>query len=494
MIAWGKKVNPHNYNVRRSGNNTIHIMRSRPADNGSLTIRASTSPMENLSPHHRSSRPRCVVTLAHGTFARNAAWTQAGSYFCTSLMDRMLNDDVIITRFGWSGRNSPWSRKKAAMGLRAQLEKQLACYPDARHYVIGHSHGGAVALRAVYGDETLREHIAGVATLATPFIHVRERGNMAVNYTDMLTWICFLPLAALAAWEIFGLVLVPLLVVDNIFWGWSAAFVSTVGAGYVALFVAAWFSKVILRLAQSVSDSLPCPVPEGANVLIIRSSGDEASALLASSQLLSWFVSRIWDIAYRLLRPLFTVLHVFKRAGQIVQALLIMSSFVLLLLITLAIVMGDIGGAIASAVTHSPIGNSSRSQPMIVRIFVELLKPFTAHPDDRSFVEMAFALLFIGIIVLGGVFALLTLLVLPAVILLSLLLLPFGAESALAALLVELSVEAIPAGVWTVHQFGPIKGQGAGLSLMHSAAYADDRVLHLLACWMSQGGTKKEIA
>lgn len=401
----------------------------------------------------------------------------------------MPNVDIIINRFEWSGRNSPWSRKEAGRGLRAQLAGQLARDPDARHYVIGHSHGGAVALRGVYGDETLCERIAGVATLATPFIHVRERGYVPVNYTDMVTWICFLPLSALAAWLILYLVLALPLMSD--FWFWSSVIASTIGGGHVALVAAAWFSKVLLRLAKSVSDSLPCPVPQGANVLIIRSSGDEASALLASSQLLSWLISRIWEVAYRLLRPLFMVLQTLMRAGQIVPAILITSCFVLLPLIAISVVIGDAAGALVSAITQSPIDNPSLSQSMIIRIFAELVKPFTLHPDDRSFADMAITLLFIGAIVLGGIFVLLTLVVLPAVILLSLLLLPFGAESALAALLVEISVEAVPAGIWAIHQFGPIKGQGTGLSLMHSAAYADDRVLQLLASWMSQGNKER---
>ena len=93
------------------------------------------------------------------------------------------------------------------------------------------------------------------------------------------------------------------------------------------------------------------------------------------------------------------------------------------------------------------------------------------------------------VIIVGASFVLLTCLVMPAVILLSIVLLPFGAESALAGLVVEVSVETVPSGIWAVHQFGPTAGRDARLSLMHSASYTDERVLRLIASWISHENT-----
>jgi hypothetical protein len=62
----------------------------------------------------------------------------------------------------------------AAVRLRADLWQAIAEFPDARHVVIAHSHGGNVALYALK-DPELRSQIAGVVTLATPFFTARDR-------------------------------------------------------------------------------------------------------------------------------------------------------------------------------------------------------------------------------------------------------------------------------------------------------------------------------
>jgi hypothetical protein len=75
---------------------------------------------------------------------------------------------------------------------------------------------------------------------------------------------------------------------------------------------------------------------------------------------------------------------------------------------------------------------------------------------------------------LGGIFT--GLLIIPV----SLLLIPFGTEAVLFGPFLELSVEVAPPGTWTIVQFNP-SSRSAGL--FHSAAYADKRVLEVIARW-----------
>ncbi|GAA1501608.1 hypothetical protein GCM10009760_64550 [Kitasatospora kazusensis] len=66
---------------------------------------------------------------------------------------------------------------RAAVRLADQIQGQIKENPDARQWVVAHSHGGNVALHAV---RLLRETCAdaprvSTVTLATPFIHARRR-------------------------------------------------------------------------------------------------------------------------------------------------------------------------------------------------------------------------------------------------------------------------------------------------------------------------------
>jgi hypothetical protein len=176
------------------------------------------------------------------------------------------------------------------------------------------------------------------------------------------------------------------------------------------------------------------------------------------------------------LRPFFRLLRVSERVSPIVPALLIILCFGLLLFLEFSSAMDAIS-------EFTPV---YPNDSVIVTILRQLARPFTA--GYRQVPDMGLTLLFAAVIVVGGSFTALTCFVVPAILLLSIILLPFGAESALAGLLVEISVETVPAGVWRVHQFGPTDDEGQGLNLLHSSSYEDRRVLSLIARWIMQGG------
>lgn len=422
--------------------------------------------------------PSYIITLVHGTFARNAAWTRPASYFCRILRERIARTDLLITRFHWSGWNSPWSRRRAARALRAELARQLTSYPEARHYVIGHSHGGAVALQAVYGENALPLQIAGVAAMATPFIHTRKRGIGPFNYHEMLTWLCFLPLAGSAVWGVFSMWVSSLSSGGDDRPATTAALGCLVAAAYVSLAIARGLRKALLRLAENTSDSLQCSVPEDANLLIIRTSGDEASAVLAFSQLLSWGVSRLWLLVGTLLRPLFSLLRALERFSQLVPAVLIVLGFASTYVLMSVLVH------IPMLILEEPGSVSIFDFHLLIETLQFLLGGIREAMNQRDVGNTLLWALIGVVVLLGGTFALLACFVLPALILLSIILLPFGPESALSALLVEVSVESVPPGRWCIYQFTSAEEVGGALALAHSAAYEDQRVLSLLASWI----------
>ncbi len=131
-----------------------------------------TNLAESIAPGE--GRPDYMITLIHGTFARNAAWTRDGSLLRKAIADRLAPATVEFASFHWSGGNSHRDRIRGGLALRRFLREQVKAYPDSRRFLIAHSHGGNVAL---YGLRRLRPRLTvkGVACLGTPFIHCAWR-------------------------------------------------------------------------------------------------------------------------------------------------------------------------------------------------------------------------------------------------------------------------------------------------------------------------------
>lgn len=113
---------------------------------------------------------KMMVTLLHGTWARNAPWTQTGSPLRTCLEQAGYRVEVA----NWGAGISFAERSDGAFLLRRHLLE----HPEYEHVVIAHSHGGNVALRAIDGDDTL---IKGLICLNTPFLSVLGRNQQLLN-------------------------------------------------------------------------------------------------------------------------------------------------------------------------------------------------------------------------------------------------------------------------------------------------------------------------
>jgi hypothetical protein len=253
-------------------------------------------------------KPSVVIHLVHGTWPRGLLrqvlpsfvfparkeryWFEPGSAFTTSLEQHLAPGTVRFRSFSWSGRNSQLSREKAALELQRYLRAALAESPGAAHYLVGHSHGGNVALLAV-SDRKARfaEELRGVVCLATPFLtFLPIRGSAVEEVVRLLPLV--LPLVALIATLAVGLA--------------SGSFEAlTVARGiafamFLAPTVLAWLSYRRREVAKRYLALRKRSSPRSERlVAVLRSPGDEATLALALPQLVN-LVSRIfWEVALR---------------------------------------------------------------------------------------------------------------------------------------------------------------------------------------------------
>ena len=123
-----------------------------------------------------TSVPR-VITLVHGTWARDAPWTKPDSRLSRTLTASLPGSELRLAR--WNGLNSPTGRRNGGDRVRTDLRALIDENPEARHYVIAHSHGGNVVRYALKGlDRKLKNRICGIVCLATPFISCKGREDL----------------------------------------------------------------------------------------------------------------------------------------------------------------------------------------------------------------------------------------------------------------------------------------------------------------------------
>ncbi len=119
------------------------------------------------------AEPTMVLTLVHGTFASEADWVKEGSILRRTLAGQR-GATVVFRSCRWSGGNTHAQRLDDAELLRCDLHKALAEFPNGKHFVLAHSHGGNLALYALR-DRVLQSQLAGVVTMGTPFLHCTQR-------------------------------------------------------------------------------------------------------------------------------------------------------------------------------------------------------------------------------------------------------------------------------------------------------------------------------
>jgi hypothetical protein len=234
-----------------------------------------------------------IITLIHGTWAREAPWTQEGSLLVRAL--RAADPEATIERLKWSGGNSHAARLEAAARLVHRIRGCHRRHPAAKHYVIAHSHGGNVVRYALSLAE-VSTALRGVVCLSTPFIMCgKPEGKELWPRMGMLLFL--------------GYVLVKVLIGDNRihFLGISPSLVGlllTILLGFLMMAPILFFLLVAklgsrtYRLWPSINkqellDSFEGASPSPDKFLIVRPGGDEADMGLKLFQLLTWLSNRV---------------------------------------------------------------------------------------------------------------------------------------------------------------------------------------------------------
>jgi pimeloyl-ACP methyl ester carboxylesterase len=393
-----------------------------------------------------SSEPSIIITLVHGTWARRAMWTLPGSPLCRTLV-HAADAPVLFQRFIWSGRNSISARRRAVNGLIEHLHSLIEEWPHARHYVVAHSHGGNVAFQAL-ADPLLNERIGGLVCLSTPFLTATRR--------DLG------PVGGIALWWL------PVLV---IFYGGTFALqqatpssVDTLGPVLLAVAVASGFltSRVLRRFATSVLESLQYPAGEPSKTLILRAAGDEASAALAATHILSWVTGRLWLItSHALGRTLDTV----ERWRELLTRHRLTTALVAACLALVCVV------ALVRLSTSDPL--------WLQRVL--LLPGVLLLLMVAILFRGGLAAAFLGRMLFGAIAA-------PFLLLIAILGVSLGPELLVAGLLFQVTAEATPPGRWVVWQVAASADdtdERASTGLMHSASYQNPKALEILEAWFA---------
>ncbi len=218
-----------------------------------------------------------IVTLIHGTWAREAAWTKENSPLREEL-DK-LPGVRLVNRFCWEGYNSHRARLRGADRLKVYLLECATTYPDEEHFIIAHSHAGNLVLYALR-DERAAQQVRGMVCLSTPFIICKKRdyGRSELWPIVLLALIGF----CIAIYRVVGAA------VPGLSWMFKLMILPLVSA--VLLFVARRFS---LPRAAEILESFRLPKLAADRLLLIRAPGDEASVALATSYFVSFLLTKV---------------------------------------------------------------------------------------------------------------------------------------------------------------------------------------------------------
>jgi len=245
--------------------------------------------------------------LIHGTFARGAPWTKAGSALVKTLEGAFPR--ARICRFDWSGGNSHQARLCAAQELRKYVRSDEI--GEGPIFLIAHSHGGNVALKAI-SDNEIQRKVKGVICLATPFIQAT-----AIDLTRI-----FKPFSVLAPIYVLLTILIPVLAMLSVividfflrFFGLPGEY-AFAGVIYSAMAVVGlsfqllgWMRKRLISqqgIAEQRQKQLLEDIPHGeieVPVVAAFVGRDEAAFALQASYLLGDFPQRAWPLILFILK------------------------------------------------------------------------------------------------------------------------------------------------------------------------------------------------
>jgi len=250
--------------------------------------------------------PLVVVTLVHGTWGGDTPWTKDGSPLREAI-ECQLDSRTRFRCFKWSGINTHHARLTAGKELGQYLWQGIREFPEARHVVVTHSHGGNVLLYALR-DRALQDKVSAAVCMGTPFIYCVERNiRGAIDYLQRYKVAVFVSIY-------FAIVLIGGLlmeILDTAFPGWfenSTSGTLFVVASWAAILgVAFLFSRGLKQwptsaphVQQRVIEELQPPQVISVPFLCVSFVGDEAGLVLKAVQAVANVPFWLWRFVERL--------------------------------------------------------------------------------------------------------------------------------------------------------------------------------------------------
>ncbi|WP_161855584.1 triacylglycerol lipase [Bradyrhizobium sp. CCBAU 051011] len=240
--------------------------------------------------------------LVHGTFANAADWPALQSGLAEEVSPP--TDTARFEQVPWTGKNRASARQAAAKQIRSKVDEIRTHLPSEKIFIIGHSHGGnAIAYFLKTYPEVALE-VTGCAFLSTPFVAIRARAG-AIR--PLLLVLLFMSAAPVTVWAEYALPRSIKNIADwpmQFWWGVAALAVLSLLLTLIAFrpyrsrdTIDAMLAKTIL---QQTTD-----IPTG-NYLFLRCSGDEAAAALSAFQFNAWLAVKLSQKIEHLFRPLFS--------------------------------------------------------------------------------------------------------------------------------------------------------------------------------------------
>lgn len=286
-----------------------------------------------------------------------------------------LPPTVTVSKFTWSGLNGLRARRNAAYRLREKLAEDLRQSPEARHFVVAHSHGGNIAMYALRVPE-LAERISGIICMATPFLLVRLRdpnsGLFAIHAAVILT-LTWLGIFLLPFWTGF-----PALA--------KAAFVIVLSPLILNLFFKTWQNNARYWVKEMEPPSL------GKNqMLVAKITGDEASDVLKTAHLVFWLLNGVFEVMglpdnflrKKLGRAYFSRSRVYPLGVAMSLVLLLKTSPQVALYTVLGVYLASFASTGGRFLPHLPLDISAEPEPPVPRecyTFEPLFRPSGLKP------------------------------------------------------------------------------------------------------------------